>query len=193
MDSEGLTNSTWQLVEVWRHDVAITDVVSDRTWVFQGFSVNLNVTILNRGDFPENVTVTLCYNITVNEIISTQNITIPPGENRTLSFVWDTPSVPYCHNYTITAVATMPLDSNPEDNALACGPINVRIMGDINGDGKVDGKDLGTTAQAFASYAPNFLYAGSPPHPRWNPDADLNLDNKIDGKDLGTIAGNFGK
>jgi thermitase len=193
MDSEGLIDSTWQLVEVWRHDVAITDVVSDRTWVFQGFSVSLNVTILNRGDFPENLAVTLYYNITVNKIIGTQNITIPTGENRTLSFVWDTPSVPYCHNYTITAVATIPLDSNPADNALACGPINVRIMGDINGDGKVDGKDLGATAQAFASYAPNFLYAASPAHPRWNPDADLNLDNKIDGKDLGTIAENFGK
>jgi parallel beta-helix repeat protein len=174
-------------------DVVVTSVVPDRTWVYQGLSANINVTVLNKGDFDENVNVTLYYNITTNEIIGTQNITIPTEENRTLSFVWDTMGVPYCHNYTIKAVATIPLDNNPADNALVCGPINVRIMGDINGDGKVDGKDLGQAAQSFASYGPNYLYPGSAPSPRWNLDADINGDNKIDGKDLGAIARNFGK
>jgi thermitase len=190
---EGLTDSTWELVEVWRDDMAIIDVVSDRTWVFQGFSVNLNVTILNRGDFPENVAVTLYYNITANKIIGTQNISIPTGENRTLSFVWDTTSVPYCYNYTITAVATIPLDNNPADNTLACGPINVRIMGDINGDGKVDGRDIILVAWAFASCGPEYEYASSPPSPGWNLDCDINGDNKVDGRDLVLIARNFGK
>jgi hypothetical protein len=63
----------------------------------------------------------------------------------------------------------------------------------LNDDGKIDGKDLGTAGQAFGSYGPDFLYPGSPPHPRWNPYADLNQDNKTDGKDLGTISYNFGK
>jgi parallel beta-helix repeat protein len=67
------------------------------------------------------------------------------------------------------------------------------ILGDLNHDGRIDGKDLGAVAQAFASYGPDFLYSGSQPHPRWDPNADMNGDNKIDGKDLGTIAGNFGK
>jgi parallel beta-helix repeat protein len=66
-------------------------------------------------------------------------------------------------------------------------------VGDVNMDGKVDGKDLGLAAQSFASYGPDYVYRGSAPSPRWNLDADINGDNKIDGKDLGTIAGNFGK
>jgi hypothetical protein len=67
------------------------------------------------------------------------------------------------------------------------------VTGDVNGDGKVDGKDLTTVAQAFGSYGPDYLHPGSPPNPRWNPAADLKADNKIDGADLTVVASNFGK
>jgi len=174
-------------------DVAVTSVVPDRTWVYQGFSANINVTVLNKGDFAENVNVTLYYNITTSEMIGTQNATIPTGENRTLSFVWDTMSVPYCHNYTITAVATIPLDNNPADNTLACGRIKVRIMGDLNGDDVVDGSDVALAAWSFGSYCPNYLYLGSQPSARWNLDADINGDGVVDGSDLILVARNFGK
>jgi parallel beta-helix repeat protein len=185
------------------HDVAVTNVTvvvphgagnaENGLWVFQGLPVYVNVTVLNKGDFAENVNLTLYYNMTANEIIGTQNITIPVGEGETASFVWDTTGVPYFQNYTITAVATIPLDINPADNTLACGPINVRIMGDINGDGKIDGRDIATVAKSFGSCGPNFLYQGSAPSPTWNLDADLNGDNKIDGKDIVLLAKNFGK
>jgi hypothetical protein len=188
-----IDSNNFDLYPLMPHDVAVTSVTVDRAWVCQGLSASINVTVLNKGDFDENATVILYYNTTANVIIGAQNMTLSLGQNETIAFVWDTTGVPYCQNYTLTAVATIPLDNKPADNTLACEPINVRIMGDINGDDKADGKDLGATAQAFASYAPNFLYAGSPAHSRWNPDADLNLDNKIDGKDLGTIAENFGK
>jgi len=62
--------------------------------------------------------------------------------------------------------------------------IKVRMPGDTNIDGKVDGKDIAFAAKAFASY---------PGHPRWNYVADENEDNKIEGKDLVLIAKNFGK
>jgi hypothetical protein len=184
------------------HDVAVTSVVAvvphcsskvgNDLWVFQGLPVYVNVTVLNKGDFDENVTVTLYYNITAREIIGTQNVILRSGQNQTIDFLWDTTSVPYCLNYTITAVATIPLDNNPADNTLACGPINVRIMGDIGGDGQVDGKDLTLVASSFASYGPDCLYTGSPPSLKWNLDADINGDNKIDGKDLTLIARHFG-
>jgi hypothetical protein len=184
-DSEGLTDSTWQLVEVGRHDVAVTEVVSYRAWVYQGNSVNINVTVLNKGDFAENVTVTLYYNITANKIIGTQyNITLFPGQNQTLFFVWDTTGVEYCHNYTITAVATIPLDNNPADNTLDNVYIKVRIIGDLNGDGKVDIQDLAMASAAFGSY---------PGHPRWDPRADINKDNRIDIQDIARVSANFGK
>jgi hypothetical protein len=57
------------------------------------------------------------------------------------------------------------------------------LLGDINQDGKVDGKDLSIASKAFASY---------PEDPRWDPRADLNRDGRIDGKDIAKIAANFG-
>jgi parallel beta-helix repeat protein len=175
------------------HDVAVTSVTSDRSWVYQGFRANINATVLNEGDFDENVTVTLYYNMTANEMISAENVTLSPGQNETVAFVWDTTGASYCQNYTLTAVATIPIDYNPADNTLTCEPITVRIVGDINGDGTVDGKDISVVAMSFGSYGPNYLYQGSPPSPRWNLDADINGDNVVDGRDLVLIARNFGK
>jgi len=58
-------------------------------------------------------------------------------------------------------------------------------LGDLNGDGKVDMRDLSIVASAFGSY---------PRDPRWNPIiADVNKDNKINMKDLVIICKNFGK
>jgi hypothetical protein len=165
------------------HDVAVTSVVAERAWVCQGFIAHVNVTVLDKGR-DENATVTLYYNITANGVIGAQNVTILAGENETLSFVWDTTGVPYNQNYTLTAVATIPIDNNPADNTLAGGPITVRIMGDINGDGKVDGKDIAIAAKAFGTV---------PGDPRWNLDCDINGDGKVDGKDIVLVARNFGK
>jgi len=195
---DGNNRDYYPLMQPWsastrREDVAVTNVTANRMWVYQGFSVNFNATIFNTGDFGENVAVTFYYNITADEVIGTQNITILAGENETLSFLWDTTSVPYCHSYTITAVATIPLDDSPADNTLACGPINVRIKGDISGDGTVDGSDLIIIARAFGSYGPNCLYPGCPPSQRWNLDSDINGDGVVDGSDLIVAARNFGK
>ena len=165
------------------HDVAVTSVVADRAWVYQGFSANINVTVKNNGDFSETVAVTLYYNITENKIIGIQNATLLTGESKTLQFTWNTTSVPYCHNYTLTAVATIPADYNAADNTLDNTYIKVRILGDVNGDGKVDGKDIALAAISFGTV---------PEDARWNPDADINLDGKIDGKDLVLIALRFG-
>jgi parallel beta-helix repeat protein len=185
------------------HDVAVESVVATvphcaskvgkSLWVFQGRPVYVNVTVLNNGDFNETVNVTLYYNMTANEAVGTQSVTILTGENGTVSFVWDTTGVPYNQNYTLTAVATIsPADYTPADNTLSAGPITVRIMGDINGDGVVDGSDIALAAAAFGSYGPGYLYPGSPPSARWNLDCDINGDGVVDGQDLVLIARNFG-
>ena len=166
------------------HDVAVTRVVANRAWVYQGLSANVNVTMLNNGEVDENVTVTLYYNITANQMIDAQNVTLSPGQNEIVTFVWDTTGVPFCQNYTITAVATIPLDDNPADNTLACGPINVRIMGDINGDRKVNLEDVFKVALAFGTV---------PGDSKWNSDADMNGDGKINLRDFFTVCLNFGK
>jgi parallel beta-helix repeat protein len=186
----------YPLMQPWTgllHDVAVTNVAASRVWVYQGFIVDINVTVLNKGGFDENVVVTLYYNMTANEIVGTQNATIRGRENGTLSLLWDTKGILYNQNYTITAVATIQLDINLTDNTLSTGPITVRILGDINGDGMVTGDDLITAAWSFGAYGTDLFYAGSPPSPRWNLDADINQDLRIDGSDLIVMARNFGK
>jgi len=62
--------------------------------------------------------------------------------------------------------------------------VMVKIPGDINGDGKVDIKDIAIVAAAFGSY---------PGHAKWNSSADLNYDEKIDIRDIAIAATNFGR
>jgi hypothetical protein len=165
------------------HDVAVTNVTIDRTWVYQRFSANMNVTILNEGDFDENVTVAVYYNITANKVIGAQNVTLSRGQNETVTFVWNTTGVPYCHNYTITAVATIPVDNNLTDNTLDGGAVRVRILGDMKGDGKVDILD----AIEFANYFG--LHKGDA---RWNADVDMNGDGQTNILDAIIIGEHFG-
>jgi hypothetical protein len=172
-------------VEVLWHDVAVVDVVCNRTWVYQGHSVDINVTVRNEGEYPEIVTVTLYYNITASKKIGTQAINLLSGEMQTIIFVWNTTDVECCHNYTITAVASIAYpDADPTDNTLSDGRVKVRILGDVNGDGKVDIFDVRMIAVAFGSY---------PGNPRWNPDYDLNQSHGIDIFDVRLAAKNFGK
>ena len=49
---------------------------------------------------------------------------------------------------------------------------------DLNGDGKVTGRDVAIVARALPS---------EPGHKRWNPDADLNHDGTVDIADLKAI------
>ena len=179
------------------HDVAVTSVVAfvphcsskvgNDLWLFQGLPVYVNVTVQNKGAFDENVTVTLYYNSTSNNSakgIDSPNILLSTGQTQTILLVWNTKAVPYCLNYTIAAVATIPLDNNPADNTLACGPINVRIMGDINGDSKVNLQDVFQVALAFGA---------RPADSKWNSDADINGDGKINLRDFYAVISNFGK
>jgi parallel beta-helix repeat protein len=175
----------YPLMRPWprEHDIAAVDVVCNRTWVYQGHSVGINVTISNKGDYHENVTVTLYYNITANKIIGVETINMLITENQTITFIWDTASVEYCHNYTITAVTNIASpDAHPSDNTLTDGKVKVRIMGDINGDGIVDMADVSIIIDAFLA---------EPWHPRWNPDTDLNQDRIIDLADISTAIDHF--
>jgi len=181
----GLNDTIWKIRDVLRHDIAVTEVVPYRSWVYEGRLVPVNVTLLNCGDFNETVTVDLYYNFTANQQIGTMTTDLSPNETKTLTFVWNTLGVQHCHNYTITALANIQFDSNTTNNVKeGTIRIKVRIMGDINGDGKVDMKDIAIAASAFGSY---------PSHSKWNPDADIDENDKIDLKDIALIAKHFGE
>lgn len=168
---------------------AVTNVVDNCTWVYQGRPVTVNVTVKNDGNVPETVQVILCYNATddnatANGIVGTQNVSVPVQESGSITFVWNTTGVPYCHNYTFTEFSSIPAGSSLTGNTLTGGSVRVRIMGDINNDDKVDMKDIGIAAHAFGS---------NPADPRWNPDADISGDGKVDMRDVAVAARNFGQ
>jgi len=59
-----------------------------------------------------------------------------------------------------------------------------RLMGDVNGDGWVDWKDLLLELfPAYNSHGPGIPSPGDPASPTWNPNCDFNDDNWVDWKD----------
>lgn len=170
-------------------DVAVTDVTADSAWVYQGFIANISVTLLGEGDFDENVTVTVYYNGTEGEgIIGAEKVVLNSSQVETLTFTWDTTGVKASHSgYNITAVADISpmVDSDPSNNILQSpSKIQVRILGDVNGDGNVDIYDAMAASTAFGSH---------PGYPNWNDAADVNGDGTVNIFDVILMARNFGK
>jgi hypothetical protein len=164
------------------HEVIVTNVTTP-AWTYQDIRIhrdcaNISVTVQNIGEFPEDAWVTLYYNITANLVIGAYPVHLEIGQNFTFTFVWNTADIP-CRTYTLTAVATIPTGSN----TFADGNITVRLLGDVNGDGRVDLRDISLVAHTFGS---------TPTSPRWNTATDLCCDGKIDMQDIALVARNFG-
>ena len=172
---------------LWIHDVSIVNVYPSRTWVYQGYNVQVNVTVRNSGNFTEDVTIIVYYNFTASQTIGTQELeNLLPNESRTITLTWNTTGVTPCRNYTITAVAIITeYDKNPTDNIMESPEkVNVRILGDANGDSIVDIEDIYTVALSFGETSGR---------PRWNPELDINQDNMIDIEDIYIVALNYGE
>lgn len=173
-------------VEFWSaeyvHDIAITDIISSKTIVGQGFEMYVNVTVENHGNFTETFNITGYANTT---IIQTQIImNLVSGEFRTISFTWNTTDVAY-GNYTIRAVADIvPFETDTSDNTLSNGVVMVTIPGDVNGDKIVNALDLSEIGKAYGS-RPGTL--------NWNPAVDINNDFIINVIDLEILGKNYGK
>lgn len=170
-------------------DVAIIGVTPSRNWVFPGAKLNITVTAKNVGETTESFDVNLYYDS--NLIGTAPVVDLLPNTETILVFIWNTSGLEPCHNYTITGEATaIPYEYNTTNNILVDGTVKIRLVGDINGDNKVDMKDIAIVAAAFGSY---------PGHPRWNPEADVTgtvylvPDGKVDMRDVALISRNFGK
>jgi len=155
-------------------DLAITNVVPHATWAYQGNILKINVTVRNQGEITETlITVEAYYegNLLGNDTIASLN----PDEQVTLTFAWNTASVTPCQNYTISAeVTAVPYEMDLLNNIYSDGKVKVKLYGDINGDGVVDGQDVQMIRSTIPSY---------PDHPHWNPEADVNNDGVVDGVD----------
>jgi hypothetical protein len=168
------------------HDVAVSNITSSRTVVGQGFVQNITVTVIDLGDFTENLTVTLYANLTE---IETQETTLASGNLTTITLAWETEGFAY-GNYTISGYAwPVPGQTDLSYNNCTSGWVIVSIPGDVTGpsgwpDGKVDMRDIGAIGR---------LFGVSYPDPRYNPNYDLNGDGKISMVDIGIAARHFGE
>jgi hypothetical protein len=162
-------------------DVAVLDIFPAPTEVYQGQCLNITVVVRNEGNITETFTVNIYINAT---LLTTINITgLPPNENATETFAWNTAGHPY-GRYTLRAEAPPLLfETDTADNTLTDGMAKVKIPGDINSDDAVNILDALLAGNAFGSF---------PEHPYWNPDCDLNNDNVINILDLIILGGHFG-
>lgn len=176
-----------------KHDIAIININPLKTIVGQDYTMNINVTVTNQGDFTETFNVTLYANTTA---IQTKEITLQRGTSTTLIYIWNTTGFAK-GNYTLWAYAwPVPGETYIDDNTFTDGFVFVAMVGDINADGKVDMKDVAIVSKAFGSiYIPGQGYmhptpCSMCPH---TPNADINNDQKIDMKDIAIVSKQFGK
>jgi hypothetical protein len=162
-------------------EVAITNVTCSKTVVGRGYEANVTVTLVDLAANSEMANITVYANAS---IIGSQNVTLPSGNSTDFTFTWNTTGFAY-GNYTISAYA-IPLtnETNPPTSNFTGGKVTVTIVGDVNGDFKVDMKDIALVARAFGS---------TPSSSNWNPNADINGDGMVNMRDIALAARNFGQ
>jgi len=148
--------------------------------VYEGETITVNVTVQNQGIQEENPLVYTYYSLGV---IGYQSTAIKPGNSKTLTFTWNTSKVAPGSYEIIASVNPVIGEDDLHDNTLIDGTVNVRKMGDVNGDGKVNVQDLLQIATAYGTKIGD---------PGYNPAADLNLDGSISILDLLKAASNYG-
>jgi hypothetical protein len=85
----------------------------------------------------------------------------------------------------VKAVASTVLgEIDTANNEFVVGNVNIRVMGDVNGDGATNMRDVYSACLAFRSF---------PGRLKWNPDCDLNRDGLVDMRDINAVVLNFGK
>ena len=95
------------------HNIAVTNIICEKTLIEQNETVTINVTVVNNGNFTETFELTLYYDSVEIDI---QTITLNMGESKVLTFRWNTTGVTL-GNYTLKAAATpVPNEINIEDN-----------------------------------------------------------------------------
>jgi parallel beta-helix repeat protein len=181
--AETTKRSIFAVVAPLTHDIAVTNITTSKIVVGQGFTLSINVTVTNQGDYTETLNVTAYANATV--IATLSNITLPSGNSTTLTILWNTTTTPK-GNYTIKAhITPLPTETDTTDNTHIDGTVLVTIPGDVNGDRTVNMKDLySCLTLRFGCDLGEECYV---------PNYDVNCDGKINMADIYTAVLHFGE
>jgi hypothetical protein len=165
------------------HDIAVVDVTASKNVVGQGYSMSINVIVANQGDYTETFNITVYANTTTIATLLT-NITLTSGNSTNMTFTWNTSDFAK-GNYTIWAYAwPVQGETYTTDNILTDGSVFVGIVGDVNGNRKVDLDDVLAVAIAYGSFVGM---------PKYKPNLDIDGNGKIDLTDYLWVAINYGK
>lgn len=162
------------------HDVSIFSVIPSTTVAYQGKKISIEVVAQNNGTNPETFNVT-CYVVGSTQL-GNERISLAPGQLYPIIFQWNT-STTTRGTYTINATASIVTGEFKKRNNFMTTTVRIKLLGDVNDDGKVDTSDLFDLGNAYGS---------DPSKPNWNPDCDFNSDNKVDDSDLSNLSKNYG-
>jgi PKD repeat protein len=168
-DDDDASGSTSVIKNVLsRPDVAVSNATASKTVVGQGYSLDMNLVLTNKGERVETSDVTIFVGAAS---IATQKITLTNGKSTVVIFTWNTANFS-TGNYTLTAYA-WPIQGEifTSDNEVSVGIVFVTIPGDINGDSYANAKDAICLGAAFCGFGES------------NPNADINGDGYVNAKD----------
>ena len=176
----------YPLMDTWsEHDISIENISLSANKTYVGLTVNITVTVKNRGKIGASETFNVTAKYDSQTIETKKVISLAAGANTTLTFSWDTTEVSPGLNYTASAEATTVTDEhNTDNNNHIDGTIQVKLSGDVNGDGTVDASDLFVLSKAYGSNNTNL---------NWNSECDFNKDGVVNASDLLDLTKNYGK
>ena len=173
------------------NDIAIKNVIPSKTVVGSGYTMSINVTIENQGDYTETSNVKVYANATS---IASKTITLESSKFITITFIWNTTGFER-GNYIINAYATpVPGEAEIEDNTSPDIEVLVAVPCDISGttpgvpDGVCNMRDIGYMCAHFMT---------TPSSPNWDPNCDVTgptprePDNVVNMRDIGEACNNF--
>jgi len=162
------------------HDPNNLMVYKCRDWNFTNFTCNVTwVDVTEVGDydisFKASINMIDDYAI-LKSTNSTNGTAFSLVEKIECNFLDGTGSDNLCHVPCGASLKSSELMPSKEKCYFNC------YYTDINGDDKVDMRDIAIVAKAFSTKPGDLL---------WNPKADINYDGKIDMKDIGILAKKF--
>ena len=159
------------------HEINLTEVVPYRSVVRQGYTLKIDVTVVNHGRYTENFDLALYANTIM---ISKLNTYLTKGQSTKVTFTWNTIAVTYGYYMIHVEASVVPGEIDITDNTLTGDLVLVTIPGDVDGDRDVDASDLLELNSAYGSTLTD-------------PNYNLNDDERIDVSDLFILGKNYGK
>jgi hypothetical protein len=155
-DDEGEWWNTQKYAAIVKRDVAVTDVKASHSTVIAGTIVFVNATLSNKGDIQEQFNIAAYYN---TSLIGTKSVTLGASMKKTVTFEWNTTSVPM-GTYTLKAVAdTLPYETNTTNNEFINGEIIVSLINRIERKVEIGGVAFHYVIESNSSIA-NPVFSG---------------------------------